>query len=298
MPVSTPPRPYDRIVPIIIAVALFMENMDSTVIATSLPAIAQALGTNPLALKLAVTSYLLALAICIPASGWVADRYGARKVFRIAIGVFVLGSIGCALSALAGGIRAGADHSRHGRSDDDAGRPSHPAAQHRQARSRQCHVAGDHHRPGRPDQRSAARRFHHHLRVLALDFHHQCADRPGRHCPGDALHSGRSRRAARALRLCRFRPVRARRRRARFRAVGHGAGVLAGGRGCRPDRRRRRFVGGLCRPRQAHGSADPRSDAVQIADLPRQRFRRVHVQARHWRYCRSCCRCCCSSDSA
>jgi EmrB/QacA subfamily drug resistance transporter len=98
MPVSTPPRPYDRIVPIIIAVALFMENMDSTVIATSLPAIAQALGTNPLALKLAVTSYLLALAICIPASGWVADRYGARKVFRIAIGVFVLGSIGCALS--------------------------------------------------------------------------------------------------------------------------------------------------------------------------------------------------------
>ena len=72
--------------------------MDSTVIATSLPAIAQALGTNPLALKLAVTSYLLALAIFIPASGWIADRFGARKVFRIAIGVFVLGSIGCALS--------------------------------------------------------------------------------------------------------------------------------------------------------------------------------------------------------
>jgi EmrB/QacA subfamily drug resistance transporter len=93
-----PPRPYDRVVPLIVAVALFMENMDSTVIATSLPAIARALGTNPLALKLAVTSYLLALAICIPASGWTADRYGARKVFRIAIGVFVLGSIGCALS--------------------------------------------------------------------------------------------------------------------------------------------------------------------------------------------------------
>ena len=67
-------------------------------IATSLPAIARALGTDPLALKLAVTSYLLALAICIPASGWTADRFGARHVFRIAIGVFVLGSIGCALS--------------------------------------------------------------------------------------------------------------------------------------------------------------------------------------------------------
>jgi EmrB/QacA subfamily drug resistance transporter len=98
MPLSMPPRPYDRVVPLIVAVALFMENMDSTVISTSLPAIARAIGTNPLALKLAVTSYLLALAICIPASGWTADRFGARKVFRIAIGIFVLGSIGCALS--------------------------------------------------------------------------------------------------------------------------------------------------------------------------------------------------------
>ena len=98
MSISPPPNSYDRIVPLIIAVALFMENMDSTVIATSLPAIARALGTNPLALKLAVTSYLLALAIFIPASGWMADRFGARNVFRVAIGVFVLGSIGCALS--------------------------------------------------------------------------------------------------------------------------------------------------------------------------------------------------------
>ncbi|MGA2894700.1 MAG: DHA2 family efflux MFS transporter permease subunit [Xanthobacteraceae bacterium] len=93
-----PPNPYDRIVPLIVATALFMENMDSTVIATSLPAIARALGTNPLALKLAVTSYLLSLAICIPASGWTADRFGARNVFRLAIAVFVLGSIGCAAS--------------------------------------------------------------------------------------------------------------------------------------------------------------------------------------------------------
>jgi EmrB/QacA subfamily drug resistance transporter len=88
----------DRIVPLIIAVALFMENMDSTVIATSLPAIATDIGTNPLALKLAVTSYLLSLAVFIPASGWTADRFGARTVFRAAIAVFVLGSIGCALS--------------------------------------------------------------------------------------------------------------------------------------------------------------------------------------------------------
>ena len=88
----------DRIIPLIIAVALFMENMDATVIATSLPAIAKDIGTNPLALKLAITTYLLSLAIFIPASGWTADRFGARTVFRAAIAVFMIGSIGCALS--------------------------------------------------------------------------------------------------------------------------------------------------------------------------------------------------------
>ncbi len=84
--------------PMILAVALFMEQMDSTVIATSLPAIAQDLGTSPIALKLAVTAYLVALAIFIPISGWVSDRIGAKSVFRAAIGVFVLGSIACAFA--------------------------------------------------------------------------------------------------------------------------------------------------------------------------------------------------------
>jgi EmrB/QacA subfamily drug resistance transporter len=88
----------DRVIPLIVAVALFMEHMDSTVIATSLPAIAADIGTDPLALKLAVTSYLLSLAIFIPASGWAADRFGARTVFTAAIAVFVVGSVGCALS--------------------------------------------------------------------------------------------------------------------------------------------------------------------------------------------------------
>jgi len=88
----------ERLVPLIVAVALFMENMDSTVIATSLPAIAADIGSSPLELKLAITSYLLALAIFIPASGWMADRFGARTIFRSAIAVFMIGSIGCALS--------------------------------------------------------------------------------------------------------------------------------------------------------------------------------------------------------
>src|SRR6059036_1034899 len=87
-----------RLIPLIVATALFMESLDSTVIATSLPAIAADIGTSPLTLKLAVTSYLLSLAVFIPLSGWTADRFGARTVFRAAIAVFVLGSIGCALA--------------------------------------------------------------------------------------------------------------------------------------------------------------------------------------------------------
>ena len=85
--------------PVIVACALFMENLDSTVLATSLPAIAADLNEDPIALKLALTSYLLALAIFIPASGWMADRFGARKVFRAAIVVFTVGSICCGLSS-------------------------------------------------------------------------------------------------------------------------------------------------------------------------------------------------------
>ena len=88
-----------RLIPLIVATALFMENMDSTVIATSLPAIAADIGTSPLTLKLAITSYLLSLAVFIPASGWTADRFGARMVFTIAVAVFMVGSIGCALSS-------------------------------------------------------------------------------------------------------------------------------------------------------------------------------------------------------
>jgi EmrB/QacA subfamily drug resistance transporter len=97
-PVVRAPLIRDHIVPLIVAVALFMENMDSTVIATSLPAIAADIGTSPLALKLAITAYLLSLAVFLPVSGWTADRFGARRVFRTAIVVFMTGSIACALS--------------------------------------------------------------------------------------------------------------------------------------------------------------------------------------------------------
>jgi EmrB/QacA subfamily drug resistance transporter len=84
---------------LIIATALFMENMDGTVISTSLPAIAHDLHQDPIVLKLALTSYMLTLAVFIPASGWVADRFGARTVFCSAIVIFTLGSILCGASS-------------------------------------------------------------------------------------------------------------------------------------------------------------------------------------------------------
>ncbi len=87
-----PPR---ILVPIIVASALFMENMDATVLATSLPAIARDMNEDPIALKLALTSYLLSLAVFIPVSGWMADRFGAKTIFRLALVIFMLGSITC-----------------------------------------------------------------------------------------------------------------------------------------------------------------------------------------------------------
>jgi EmrB/QacA subfamily drug resistance transporter len=86
------------LIPLIVACALFMENLDSTIIATALPAIAHAMDEDPVRLNLAITCYLLSLAVFIPASGWIADRFGARTVFRAAIVIFTLGSIGCGFS--------------------------------------------------------------------------------------------------------------------------------------------------------------------------------------------------------
>ena len=95
MPVSGS-RPI--LVPLIVACAMFMQNLDSTVIATALPTIAQSLGQTPLRLNVAITCYLLSLAVFIPISGWTADRFGARRVFTGAIVVFTLGSIACGMA--------------------------------------------------------------------------------------------------------------------------------------------------------------------------------------------------------
>ena len=95
MPVSGS-RPI--LVPLVVACAMFMQNLDSTVIATALPTIAHSLGESPLRLNVAITCYLLSLAVFIPISGWTADRFGARRVFSAAIVVFTLGSVACGLA--------------------------------------------------------------------------------------------------------------------------------------------------------------------------------------------------------
>ena len=97
-PIAAPRAAGSRLVPLAVASALFMEFVDSTALSTALPTLARAFHSDPVHLKLALTSYLLALAVFAPASGWVADRFGARRVFLIAMGAFLAGSIACAMS--------------------------------------------------------------------------------------------------------------------------------------------------------------------------------------------------------
>lgn len=84
--------------PLIVACAMFMESVDGNIIVTALPAMARDFGSDPVALKVAITSYVVGLGVFIPICGWLADRFGARTVFRTAIGIFIAGSIMCAVA--------------------------------------------------------------------------------------------------------------------------------------------------------------------------------------------------------
>jgi EmrB/QacA subfamily drug resistance transporter len=87
-----------RYLPWVVATALFMEQLDSTIINTAVPSMAASLHVAPLSLKAVVTSYILSLAVCIPISGWMADRYGTRRVFSTAVATFTFASVLCGLS--------------------------------------------------------------------------------------------------------------------------------------------------------------------------------------------------------
>ncbi len=97
-PPSTPDESVKRLLPWLVAVAFFMEALDTTILNTAVPTVAAALRVAPLSMKSVLASYTLSLAVFIPVSGWVADRYGTRRVFSSAIALFTIGSFLCGIS--------------------------------------------------------------------------------------------------------------------------------------------------------------------------------------------------------
>src|SRR3984957_15078730 len=95
---SDPSEASKRLLPWLVAVAFFMESLDTTILNTAVPTISSALGAAPLSMKAVLASYTLSLAVFIPISGWMADRFGTRRVFAFAIGLFTLGSLLCGVS--------------------------------------------------------------------------------------------------------------------------------------------------------------------------------------------------------
>src|SRR5580693_4846142 len=99
---ASPARPaHDsgkQLLPWLVAVAFFMESLDTTILNTAVPTIAHALHVAPLSMKAVLASYTLSLAVFIPISGWMANRFGTRRVFASAIGIFTIGSVLCGIS--------------------------------------------------------------------------------------------------------------------------------------------------------------------------------------------------------
>src|SRR5580658_6456950 len=98
-PPAAPGASAKRLLPWLVAVAFFMESLDTTILNTAVPTIARALSVAPLSMKAVLSSYTLSLALFIPISGWTADRFGTRRVFSSAIGLVVLGSFLCGISS-------------------------------------------------------------------------------------------------------------------------------------------------------------------------------------------------------
>ena len=146
------------IVPLVVATALFMENTDATILATALPTIARDLGLDPISLKLAVTSYLVSLAVFIPVSGWVADRVGSCTTFRLALDG-VHGRLDrLRILELARRVRVLARRAGDGRRHDGAGRAHGGDPRRAQERAGARAVLHRHARADRADAGAAARR--------------------------------------------------------------------------------------------------------------------------------------------
>ncbi|MGB7038917.1 MAG: DHA2 family efflux MFS transporter permease subunit [Xanthobacteraceae bacterium] len=96
---QSPSASSKQLLPWLVAVAFFMESLDTTILNTAVPVVSEALNVAPLSMKSVLASYTLSLAVFIPISGWMADRFGTRRVFASAIGLFTLGSVLCGLSS-------------------------------------------------------------------------------------------------------------------------------------------------------------------------------------------------------
>ena len=117
------------LIPMVVAIAFLMEQLDSTIITTAIPDMARSLATTPVRMNLAVAAYVLALAVFIPLSGWFADRFGARRIFVLALALFTLGSALCGLANSFAMLVAMRVLQGFGRRHDDARGPADPAAQ-------------------------------------------------------------------------------------------------------------------------------------------------------------------------
>ena len=186
------------IVSLVVATAIFMENTDSTILATALPTIARDLAIDPISLKLAVTSYLVSLAVFIPISGWVADRVGSCTTFRLGARRVHDRLHRLRVLQLARPVRVLAGGAGPGRGHDGAGRAHGGDPHGAEGRAGAGAFLHRHARADRADAGAAAGRAHRHVCGLALDLLRQHPNRHPRHHRWRRCSSPRSRRRRRA----------------------------------------------------------------------------------------------------
>src|SRR3981189_2070448 len=166
--------------PFIVAATFFMEYLDTTIIATALPQMARSFSVGPNEVSLGMTAYMLTLAVFIPVSGWIADRFGSRTVFGGALVLFTIASVLCGLSTGIGFFTGARGLAGGGGGQRGPGRGDDRGAQYRQNPADEGDF--DNHMAGNrgAGHRSVAGRLHHHVRVVALGILSQCSLRAAR----------------------------------------------------------------------------------------------------------------------
>jgi hypothetical protein len=195
-PAISPESSSKRLLPWLVAVAFFMESLDTTILNTAVPAVSDALNVAPLSMKSVLASYTLSLAVFIPISGWMADRFGTRRVFASAIGLFSLGSCLCGISSNIHLLVAVAHRAGLRRRHDGAGGSTDAGTHVRQIRADRGHELRGHSCPGWPDARADRRRPDRRLSALAGDLLREYSDRARRFADGLSASAGLSRTGA------------------------------------------------------------------------------------------------------